>query len=243
MVSEGVLPVDKPSGILSSDVVNKIKKVLKKSGIRAKVGHGGTLDKFASGLLLVLLGKGTKLFEYIRTLQKTYFAVVKFGEFRSTDDIYGETIEELPTSHLTYSLVEETLSRFVGEIYQVPPVYSSVHIDGQRAYKMAKKDYYSTLNLLKPRKVVIYEIHLLDFDNISKEAKIFVRSSGGTYIRALARDMGKMLGTGAYLKELRRDAVGNVLLSSAVSYNTMESIQDIFRYVISVEEFVRINSV
>lgn len=240
MMFDGILPVNKSSGVLSNSVVVKVKRILKRSGIAVKVGHGGTLDKFASGLLLVLIGKATKLFSEISILDKSYEAVVKFGELRDTDDIYGSVIEYASTSHLDRDVVEVSIKKFKGEILQIPPAYSSVHINGERAYKLAKKDYYSALKMLKPRKVNIYEIKLLDFDKDNCEAKIFVRCSGGTYVRSIARDLGQILGTVAFLKELTRMSIGSISLDRAISDNLINSLQDIERNLISIEEFRKI---
>lgn len=117
---EGVLLVDKREGILSTSVVNRIKKLLRKANLKIKVGHGGTLDKFASGLLIILLGKGTKLFEKIKLLPKEYVATVRFGEVRTTDDIYGEIINTFSIKNLSKRQIETALKSFEGEILQIP---------------------------------------------------------------------------------------------------------------------------
>ncbi|MCS7299113.1 MAG: tRNA pseudouridine(55) synthase TruB [Spirochaetia bacterium] len=240
MMFDGILPVNKSRDVLSNSVVVKIKKIIKRSGIIVKVGHGGTLDKFASGLLLILIGKATKLFHEISVLDKSYEAVVKFGELRDTDDIYGRVIEYSSTSHLDRKVVENALKNFEGEILQIPPAYSSVHINGERAYKLAKKDYYSTLKMLRPRKVNVYEIKLLNFDKDNSEATIFVRCSGGTYIRSIARDLGYKLGAVAFLKALTRKSIGGISLDRAITDDLINSPQDIERNLISIEEFRKI---
>ncbi|MFN4245047.1 MAG: tRNA pseudouridine(55) synthase TruB [Brevinematia bacterium] len=241
-VIEGVLPVAKSSGVLSAKVVNRVKKVLKREGIIAKVGHGGTLDKFASGLILVLLGRATKLFERIKSLPKLYVATVKFGEVRTTDDINGEVLKYYPVSDITRKSVEDALMNFEGEILQVPPAFSAVHINGQRAYQIAKKDYYRALKFLKPKRVIIYDIRLLDFYPQNLEAKIFVKCSGGTYIRALARDLGQILGIGAFLKELKREAIGNVSLDSAIPFYELSNVDSITANIISIGKFIKLNN-
>lgn len=237
---DGILPINKSRGVLSNSVVVKIKKIIKRSGVAVKVGHGGTLDRFAGGLLLILIGKATKLFNEISVLDKSYEAVVKFGELRDTDDIYGRVIEYASTSHLDRKIIESALKDFEGEILQVPPAYSSVHINGERAYRLAKKDYFSTLKMLRPRKVNVYEIKLVNFDRDNSEATIFVRCSGGTYIRSIARDLGYKLGTVAFLKVLTRKSIGSISLDRAVDDNLINTLQDIERNIISIEEFRKI---
>ncbi|MGB9621381.1 MAG: tRNA pseudouridine(55) synthase TruB [Brevinematia bacterium] len=236
-----VLPIDKERGVLSSRVVNTIKRVLKKEKVLLKVGHGGTLDKFASGLLLLLIGKATKLFDVIKQFPKTYIATIKFGEFRYTDDIYGEVISYFDTSKLSFGVVSKTLKDFQGEILQVPPVYSAVHIDGTRAYKRAKKDYYSTLKKLKPKRVNIYKIELLDFQKEVSEARILVECSGGTYIRSIARDLGQILGVGGFLKDLRRTKIGNIDLDSSIKVYDIKSFADISSKGLKISDFININ--
>lgn len=238
---DGILPVDKSSGILSSSVVNKVKKVLKEEGVLTKVGHGGTLDKFASGLILILLGKATRLFEKIKILPKTYIATVKLGEFRSTDDVYGDVIQSYNVENITKSIVESTLKDFEGEILQVPPAFSSIHINGRRAYQIAKKDYFSALKSLKPRRVKVYKIQLIEFDSTRNEVEIFVECSGGTYIRSIARDLGQLLGTGAYLKSLRRESIGNISVEDAISDKSIMNISSINDNILGIEEFMSKN--
>lgn len=236
-----VLPVDKKEGFLSSRITEYIKKIVKRDGKLLKVGHGGTLDKFASGLLLVLIGKATKLFDTIKQFPKTYFATIKFGEFRYTDDIYGEVISSFDTSKLSFDLISSALKDFQGELLQVPPVYSSIHIEGKRAYKLARKDYYSTLKKLKPRRIFIYKIELLDFDKDKNEAKVIVECSGGTYIRSIARDLGQILEVGAFLKSLRRIKIGNISVDGAMDLLKIENFNDILLNGMSIEFFLNKN--
>ncbi|MEN2997707.1 MAG: tRNA pseudouridine(55) synthase TruB [Brevinematia bacterium] len=238
---DGVLAVDKGGGILSSKVVDKVKRVLKEGGIVSKVGHGGTLDKFASGLLLILLGKATKLFEEIKDLPKVYVGVIKLGEVRTTDDVYGEVVQSFDSVSVSRNDIEVALKNFEGEILQLPPAFSSVHIEGRRAYQIAKRDYYSALRSLKPKKVNVYKIELLEFDPDNAEVRVFVKCSGGTYIRSIARDLGQILGTGAFLKELRREAIGNVSVDGAVGSSEI-SVDVILRKLVSIDEFRKANS-
>lgn len=241
-VIEGVLPVNKSSGVLSSVVLNKVKKVLKKEGLMLKVGHGGTLDKFASGLILILLGKATKLFEVVKLLPKVYLATVKFGEVRTTDDIYGDVLQRYKIEGIDKSIIQDALNNFRGEILQIPPAFSAVHVNGKRAYQIAKKDYYRALKSLKPRRVVIYDIKLLEFIEDTFEARIFVKCSGGTYVRSLARDLGNLLGIGAFLSELKRDAIGNISLDFALPYSEIGNFGSLASKIVSVDKFKKINN-
>jgi tRNA pseudouridine55 synthase len=232
-IIEGVLLVDKPTGVFSSRVVNFTKKLVKPN----KVGHGGTLDKFASGLLIVTIGKATKLFETIKSVSKSYIATVKFGEVKTTDDIYGTTISKVENFNLTYEMVKRVLNDMKGEILQIPPAFSSVHITGMRAYQIAKKDYYAALRSLSPRRVFIYDIRLLDFSGDA--AVIAVECSGGTYIRSIARDLGQILGTGAYLEKLRRMKIGNISVDDAIKFEDLKSNTDLKSVIIPKEKFLK----
>jgi tRNA pseudouridine55 synthase len=230
---EGVLLVDKPSGILSSRVVNSVKKLVKPN----KVGSGGTLDKFASGLLIIMVGKATKLFETIKGVSKSYIAKVKFGEIRTTDDVYGTVVSKVENFNLTYDMVKNALNDFKGEILQVPPAFSAVHINGKRAYEVAKRDYYRALKSLSPRRVYIYEIKLLDF--MGDSAIIFVECSGGTYIRSIARDLGQLLGVGGYLESLRRVKIGNIRVEQAIKFEELRKETDIKNLLLPEEKFLK----
>ncbi len=230
---EGVLLVDKPSGVLSSNVVNFVKKLVKPN----KVGHGGTLDKFASGLLIVMVGKATKLFDVIRGVTKSYIAKVKFGEVRATDDVYGAVISKVENFNLTYDMVKNALDDFKGEVLQVPPAFSAVHVGGKRAYEIAKKDYYRALKSLSPRRVYIYEIKLLDFTGDS--AIIFVECSGGTYIRSIARDLGQILQVGGYLENLRRVGIGKIRVEQAIKFEDLRKETNIKSLLLPKEKFLK----
>ncbi len=233
MELSGIILVDKPSGVLSSRVVSLVKRSFKEFGIR-KVGHGGTLDKFASGLLVILLGKATGLFEWIKGMPKTYEGLIEFGEVRVTDDIYGEVIQKFDIKSVDREVLNRLLKQMEGEIFQIPPAYSSVHIQGRRAYQIAKKDYYRALSSLKPRKVFIYKLDLISLDGTS--ARILVKCSGGTYIRSIARDLGQLMGVGGYLKELRRIEIGKWHVNDAHSLEEIKKFSDKTRLVIPIED-------
>jgi tRNA pseudouridine55 synthase len=184
------------------------------------VGHGGTLDPFAAGVLPVFLGRATRLVEYHLSGGKRYRATVCFGETSTTDDIDGERTP-VDGPPLRREQVEAALASFTGPIRQVPPVYSAVQIEGRRAYQMARRG--ETVELA-PRDVVIHAATLLEWDGTDERrpvAVVDVECSAGTYIRALARDLGARLGSGAYLGALVRTASGEFRLEDAVSFEAL----------------------
>jgi len=211
---EGViLNLEKPSGITSFDVIRYVRKV---TGIK-KVGHAGTLDPMARGVLIVLVGRGaTKRFQEFMTLSKTYVAVIRLGILTETHDLEGRIIEQIPASVDTEQL-QKVLSDFTGSIEQIPPMYSAKKVDGQRLYKLANKG--ETVER-EPESITIHEIALLEHDN--PDFKIRVRCSKGTYIRALARDIGEEMGTYAAVAELTRTAVGDYTINQAISLDELE---------------------
>jgi tRNA pseudouridine55 synthase len=211
-----VLVVAKPSGPTSHDVVGLVRRL---SSTR-RVGHGGTLDPFAAGVLPLFLGRATRLVEYHLSGTKRYRATICFGETSTTDDIDGErTPVDGPA--LTREAVEAGLAGFTGPIRQVPPQFSAVQVEGRRAYQMARR---GESVELAPRDVVIHEATLLDWDASDPArpiAVVDVACSAGTYIRALARDLGERLGSGAYLGALVRTASGEFRLEDAVSFESL----------------------
>ena len=213
---DGVLVVAKPSGPTSHDVVDLVRRL---SSTR-RVGHGGTLDPFAAGVLPVFLGRATRLVEYHLSGVKRYRATVCFGETSTTDDIDGErTPGEGPAP--TREQVETALAGFTGPIRQVPPAYSAVQIEGRRAYQLARR---GEAVELAPRDVVIHALTVQDWDGADPArpvAIVDVECSAGTYIRALARDLGQQLGCGAYLGALVRTASGGFRLEDAVTFESL----------------------
>ena len=209
-----IILIDKPSGISSFGVVAKVRANLRdKFGHKVKVGHTGTLDPFATGLLILLSGKMTKKSSNFLKLDKTYEATLKLGYTSTTGDPEGEI--QLYSNEGSPELDEYTdislaLNSFVGKIEQTPPRFSAIKINGQRAYKLARKgqDF-----KIPSRKVEIYSIDILDYNY--PELRIRVHCSSGTYIRTLAEDIGKKLGTGAYLTELRRTQIANYNVKDA----------------------------
>jgi tRNA pseudouridine55 synthase len=211
----GLLVVDKPAGPTSHDVVYKIRKW---SGI-SKVGHAGTLDPPATGVLLVGLGKATRLLGFLQGLPKSYESEIQFGTTTSTQDADGEGLSEAECS-FTKEHLESAMSRFVGEIDQVPPMVSAVKVSGQPLYKAARRGEEIER---APRRVMVYEFSLKDFDSGSYRAGVLVRCSSGTYVRTLAADLGQQLGCGAHLASLRRVAIGSFEQSAAVRLDALEA--------------------
>lgn len=215
---DGVLIIAKPSGPTSHDVVALVRRL---SSTR-RVGHGGTLDPFAAGVLPLFLGRATRLVEYHLGAPKRYRATICFGETSTTDDIDGERrrIEGPP---VTRARLEAALEAFRGPLRQVPPAYSAVQIAGRRAYQLARAGQPVEL---APRDVIIHELTLLDWndeDPARPIAIVDVTCSAGTYIRALARDLGERLESGAFLGALTRTASGGFRIEDAVSFDALRA--------------------
>lgn len=214
-----VLYFNKPLHWTSFDVVNKTRYILRHSlGVKKiKVGHAGTLDPLATGVMILCTGKATKTIDTYLHKDKEYIATIKLGA--TTPSFDGETEENatFPTEHITRELVMETLQKFIGEIDQVPPVYSAVRIDGKHAYEHARK---AKDIEIQPRKVRIDSIELLDF--ALPYIKIRIACSKGTYIRSLANDIGKALHSGGYVSSLQRTKVGDVTLDDCISIESFQ---------------------
>ena len=201
---EEIIFVDKPSGMSSFGAVARVRRILtQREGHKVKVGHTGTLDPFATGLLILLAGKATKKAPELTKKDKVYEATIRLGATSTTGDPEGEITEtgaKLPTREE----IEAVLPQFRGEIQQTPPAFSAIKVNGQRAYKLARagKDVE-----IPSRTVTIYELGILDYD--APLLKIRTHVSSGTYIRTLAEDLGKALGCGAYCAELRRTKIAD----------------------------------
>lgn len=205
-----MLLIDKPVGLTSFGVVARVRRKLSnKLGKKVKVGHTGTLDPFASGLMILLTGKECKNANHYSKLDKSYRATIYLGKTSTTGDIEGE-IKDVSNIIPSKEEVEKVVSEFIGEITQVPPIYSAIKIDGKRAYDLARngKDFE-----MPSRKVTIYSIKILSYTY--PELVIETKVSSGTYIRTLASDIGDKLKTGAYTKELRRLTVGKYNVKDA----------------------------
>lgn len=214
-----ILYFDKPLRWTSFDLVNKARNIIRHQlGMKKiKIGHAGTLDPLATGVMIVCTGRATKKIESFQYQTKEYIATLKLGATTPSYDLETEVDATFPTEHITESLLRETLSHFIGEIKQIPPTYSAVKINGKRAYEYARKGEEVDI---KPKTLVIDEIELLSFDD--NEAKIRVVCSKGTYIRALARDIGEALNSGAHLIGLQRTRIGDVTLSDCMTIEQFE---------------------
>ena len=211
----GWLVVDKPSGLTSTQVVGRVRRIL----APRKIGHGGTLDPLATGLLPIAMGEATKTVAYLMDAAKTYRFTLRWGEATSTDDAEGEVIET--SEHRpTEAEIAAVLPRFVGEIEQVPPTFSAIKVEGRRAYQMARAQESFEL---KPRPVTIYRLELVGGDG-PDHATIEAECGKGAYMRALARDLGRALGTCAHVTALRRTAVGPFTEDHAISLETLEAL-------------------
>lgn len=213
---KGFLIVNKPAGITSFDAVKKVKSVLREK----KIGHVGTLDPFAEGVLILALGRYTKLFFLFDDMPKEYIAVGVFGESRDTDDINGNILKVSDKKNiLSFSEIENIIKKnFYGNIIQKPPIYSAKRINGQRAYNMARENIDFEI---KSVNVCVNEIELLEYDYPFFKIKTSV--SKGTYIRAIIRDIGEITGNFAYTKELHRTAIGNFTIDKALDLNNISN--------------------
>lgn len=215
-VTGEILYINKPLEWTSFDVVKRLRGVIlhKIHRKKFKVGHAGTLDPLATGVMVVVTGRATKLIESLQAGVKEYVATLQIGSTTPSFDLETEIDGTYPTAHITPELIEEILPRFVGRIEQVPPAFSACKVDGKRAYKMARKGHEVEL---KPKVLVIDTIEIIDFDQTGMTLTLRIVCSKGTYIRALARDIGEALGSGAHLVGLRRTRVGDVCIDQCLS--------------------------
>ncbi|MBY0424199.1 MAG: tRNA pseudouridine(55) synthase TruB [Cytophagales bacterium] len=198
--------IDKPTSWTSFDVVNKLKSSL---NIK-KIGHAGTLDPMATGLLVICTGKKTKEIDSYQGQDKEYIFELELGKTTASYDSETEVLEQHDISALTYQLVDDALASFQGPQLQMPPAYSALKINGKRAYKMARK---GEVVELKPREITIHELELVDVDFPFVRARMVC--SKGTYVRSLIHDLGQKLGVGAYMTALRRSRIGNFHVDQA----------------------------
>ncbi len=207
-----ILLFDKELDWTSFDLVRKLRNFLSRAtGIKKlKVGHAGTLDPKATGLMIVCTGKETKNIDLLQAKEKEYVATIRLGATTPSYDLETQENETFSTEDLTQELVNETLKQFIGEIDQVPPLFSAVKIEGRRAYEHARK---GSDMVLQSKKISIYKLEILNFSK--NEIVLRIVCSKGTYIRALARDLGLALGNGAYLVGLRRTRIGDMRIADA----------------------------
>lgn len=215
-MKDSVLLIDKPAGMTSFGVVARIRRVLSRDvGKKIKVGHTGTLDPFAEGLMIIVVGAECKNAEKYSKLDKVYEATIRLGEVSTTGDPEGEItkasgkVPELPE-------IKEALEKFTGQIMQRPPIFSALKIGGRRAYQLAREGKQFEM---PERKVTVYSLELVDYGY--PELKIRTHVSSGTYIRTLAEDIGKTLGIGAYCTELRRVSIGEWNISEAKTLSSL----------------------
>lgn len=214
-----VLPVDKPLGWTSADVVRKIKFSLRKLGHRnVKVGHAGTLDPLATGVLVVCIGRATKMAEALQAEDKEYMADVVLGATTPSFDLEHPIDATFPTEHITRGMVDEALAALCGERLQMPPVYSAKKIEGTRAYEYARE---GAEVKMRAALINIYSMEIVEYD--MPRIRIKVCCSKGTYIRSLAREIGERLGSGAHLGSLCRSRSGGFTLENAYSMDEIEN--------------------
>ena len=221
--SEGeVIGINKPYGISSFKALARVRYLIsQKLGVkRLKTGHAGTLDPLATGVLILCTGKATKRIEELQNHTKEYVATLKLGATTPSFDMEHPIDATYPTAHITMETIEQVLKNFIGEIKQIPPAYSACKVDGKRAYKMMRKG--EEVNL-KEKTLRIDEIEVISFDKDQMRLTLRIVCSKGTYIRALARDIGVALNSGAYLVELCRTRVGNTKIENCI---TLDGFQD-----------------
>ena len=215
-----VAVIDKPYEWTSADVVRKIKFQLRKCGYpKIKIGHAGTLDPLATGILLVCIGRATKQVEALQAEEKEYVAELMLGATTPSGDMEHEVDNTYPTEHITREMVEAALKSLTGEREQLPPLYSAKKVQGVRAYEFARAGEEIEL---KKALINIYELELVEYD--MPRIKIRVRCSKGTYIRSIARDLGEALNSGAHLTGLRRTRSGNFRVEEALTLENVEKI-------------------
>lgn len=220
----GFLNIYKPKGLTSHDVVARLRKITK---VR-QIGHTGTLDPFATGVLPICIGKATRLIEYLDD-DKEYLATVQFGKNTATYDLEGE-ITATFDKKVTEEDVKNALKDFEGEISQIPPIYSAIKVNGKKLYDYARQGQDIEI---KPRKVTISKIELKEFDKTSQSAKITVACSKGTYIRSIAYDLGAKLGCGGYLTALERTKAGKFQVNTAIKLEDLTEVSQIVENLIN----------
>ncbi len=234
---DGILIINKPKEFTSHDVVAKVKKICK-----VKVGHTGTLDPMATGVLPILLGKGTKLSEYLINHNKIYEAVISLGEKTSTADSQGEVIErkEVNLNNLQIENVKSILQNMVGKRKQTPPIYSAIKVNGKKLYEYARS---GKKVEIPQREIEIYSMELIEIDKSLKTISFRVHCSKGTYIRTLCEEIAEKLETVGYMKELNRTKVGNFEITSAITIEDLEKNKDseefLNKHIIRIQDFFK----
>lgn len=228
---DGIIIINKPKNCTSHDIVRKAKKILNE-----KVGHTGTLDPNATGVLPLLVGKGTQISKYIINHDKTYEAVLQLGEKTDSADIEGEVIETKPVTVdcLRKEYVTAVLKKMEGKQEQIPPMYSAIKINGKKLYEYARK---GEMVKIEPRKIEIYSLELININEVDKQIEFRVSCSKGTYIRTLCENIAEKLGTVGHMKELKRTQVGEFKIDDAITIEELEQKQTC----ITIEDYFRQN--
>lgn len=211
-----IFAIDKPYRISSFGALAHVRYVLSRTlGYKVKIGHAGTLDPLATGVLILCTGKATKRIEEFQGQTKEYTATLQLGATTASYDMEHEVNASFPTEHITRELINDILPQFIGDIEQIPPTYSAVKVNGDRAYELRRA---GEEVKLKPKHIHIDEIEVVDFDIEKMQLSLRVVCGKGTYIRALARDLGRALNSGAYLTALRRTRVGDFTIDRCLDY-------------------------
>lgn len=212
---DGIILINKQKNCTSHDVVYKVKKLLKE-----KVGHTGTLDPNATGVLPILVGKGTKISKYLINHDKKYIATLKLGEKKDTGDVEGNTIEEKDVEeiYIQKDNILNVFKFFIGKIKQTPPIYSAIKINGKKLYEYARS---GKSVEIKPREIEIYDLKLLNIDILNKEIVFEIYCSKGTYIRTLCEDIAEKLNTVGYMKDLERIEVGEFCIKDSIKIDDL----------------------
>lgn len=226
---DGIIIINKPKNCTSHDIVRKAKKVFNE-----KVGHTGTLDPNATGVLPLLVGKGTQIAKYIINHDKTYEAVLQLGEKRDTADVEGNILEikEVSEESLQTENVEKVLKSLIGKQEQIPPIYSAIKVNGKKLYEYARKGENVEI---QPRTIEIYSMELIKVDSQNKTIEFRVHCSKGTYIRTLCENIAEMLGTVGYMKELNRTQVGEFKIEDSITIEELE--KSTYNNFITIEKY------
>ena len=228
----GIIVINKEKNWTSNDVVQKIKGIF-----HEKVGHTGTLDPLATGVIPILIGKGTQLSKYLINHDKEYIATIKLGYKTSTGDLEGNVVKQKDVSEgmLEEDFVNKVLKQFEGKITQIPPIYSAIKVNGKKLYEYARK---SQDVEIPPRNIEIYEIELISISQEDMEITYRVHCSKGTYIRTLCEDIAEKLGTVGYMKELQRTRVGNFSIQNSLKMEDINNDEIVQENFISIEKFL-----
>lgn len=233
-MKDGILVLNKPQNWTSHDCVAVCRRIMKLKGVK-KIGHGGTLDPMACGVLPIYIGKATRLMEYTDLDDKTYRCTARFGLITDTLDIWGETLEERSTENLTEEAVREALCSFRGEIEQIPPRYSAVRVNGRKLYQYAREGIEVEA---QPRKVTVKKLEIESVDLDKREVSFEVTCSKGTYIRTICSDLGEILGCGAVMSALTRVASGIFRIEDGVNPEALKTMsgEEIERFIIDTDK-------